>query len=113
VPKGALGTQGISADRDHSPTELPSWLWLWGLVTPGAWFGDSAVMQLLGAGRSGTAEHWLSWGMGRRGSWCHSSSGLESTAENLGELGMQVWHSWTLRQSSLAAVAAGAREAGM
>lgn len=109
----ALGTWGVSAARDHSPTELPSRLWLWGLAMPGAWFGNSAVLQLLGASRSGTAENWLSWGMGRWGSRCFSSPGLESTAENLGELGVQVWHSWALWWSSTQAAAVGAGQAGM
>lgn len=35
----ALVTWRVSADRGHSPRELPSWLWLWGLAMPGAWFG--------------------------------------------------------------------------
>ena len=39
----ALGTRDVSTDRDLSPTELPSWLWLWGLGMPGAWFGDCSA----------------------------------------------------------------------
>lgn len=41
--RAALGTWGVSADRDHSPIELPLWLRLWSLAMPGAWFADCSA----------------------------------------------------------------------
>lgn len=74
---------------------------------------ETAVLQLLGPSRCGTAENWLSWGMGRSGSRDCNTTGLESTVENLWELGVQLWQSWALWWSITKAVAVGARKAGM